>query len=303
MAVAGNEPRNALVIGPEQGHARFAILYDPFPERERAHGDPPRPQRLRCRVGAAAGIVGPTATMPVLSHMLLTARDGRLDLAATNLDLWLTSSCDAAGDGGIAVPGRKLMEIVRALAGDEVRLVLDEPGWLTIIAGPARFKIQGKPPGEFPSLPEVPWAATATAATCASSCRCGFSPARTPRSALSRPLPPRRLLYRRSPRLGAPQMLVEPPHDLDECVRFVRAADWRNASIVCPARNSPYNVNDGHSRPTERRHVGRHRAAARPAWQYCHIRLGFDAVCAGPVICHFRCAAWDLPRRTLALMR
>jgi DNA polymerase-3 subunit beta len=54
-------------------------------------------------------IVGPTATMPVLSHILLTARDGRLDLAATNLDLWLTSSCDAAaaGDGGIAVPGRK----------------------------------------------------------------------------------------------------------------------------------------------------------------------------------------------------
>jgi hypothetical protein len=158
MAVAGNEPRNALVIGPQQGHARFAILYDPFPERERAHGDPPRPQRLRCRVGAAAGIVGPTATMPVLSHMLLTARDGRLDLAATNLDLWLTSSCDAdaAGDGGIAVPGRKLMEIVRALAGDEVRLVLDEPAWLTILAGPARFKIQGKPPGEFPPLPEGP---------------------------------------------------------------------------------------------------------------------------------------------------
>jgi hypothetical protein len=139
------------------------------------------------------------------------------------------------------------MEIVRALAGDEVRLVLDEPAWLTILAGPARFKIQGKPPGEFPPLPEVPWAATATAATCASSCRCGFSPARTPRSSVSRPLPPRRLLYRRSPRLGAPQMLVEPPHDLDECIRFARAADWRNPSIVCPAWNSPYNVNDGHS--------------------------------------------------------
>ena len=42
-------------------------------------------------------------------------------------------------------------------------------------------------------------------------------------------------------------MLVEPPHDLDECVRFARAADWRNPSIVCPAWNSPYNVNDGHS--------------------------------------------------------
>jgi len=99
-------------------------------------------------------IVAPTATMPV-SHILFTARDGRLDLTATDLDLWLTSSCDAAGDDGIAVPGRKLMEIARALAGDEVLLVLDEPAWLTILVGPARFKIQGKPPGEFPALPEV----------------------------------------------------------------------------------------------------------------------------------------------------
>src|ERR1700704_4369894 len=125
MAVPSNEPRNALVIGPEQGHARFAILYDPFPERERAHGDPPRPQRLRCRVGAAAGHRRAHRHHAGAVPHPATPRDGRLDLAATNLDLWLTSSCDAAaaGDGGIAVPGRKLMEIVRALAGDEGRLV------------------------------------------------------------------------------------------------------------------------------------------------------------------------------------
>ena len=103
------------------------------------------------------GIVERKTTTPVLSHILLTARDGRLDLAATDLDVSLTSSCDAdaAGDGGIAVQARKLMEIVRALDGDEVRLVLDEPEWLTILAGPARFKIRGKVPGEFPAVPEV----------------------------------------------------------------------------------------------------------------------------------------------------
>jgi DNA polymerase-3 subunit beta len=103
------------------------------------------------------GIVERKTTIPVLSHILLTARDGRLDLAATDLDVSLTSSCeaDAGGEGGIAVQARKLMEIVRSLAGDEVRLVLDEPEWLTILGGTSRFKIQGKVPDEFPTLPEV----------------------------------------------------------------------------------------------------------------------------------------------------
>lgn len=103
------------------------------------------------------GIVERKTTIPVLSHILLTARNGRLELAATDLDVSLTSWCEAeaGGEGGIAVQARKLMEIVRALAGDEVRLVLDEPEWLTILAGTSRFKIQGKVPDEFPTLPEV----------------------------------------------------------------------------------------------------------------------------------------------------
>lgn len=103
------------------------------------------------------GIVERKTTIPVLSHILLSTRDGRLNLAATDLDVSLTSWCEAevGGEGGIAVQARKLMEIVRALDGDEVRLELDEPEWLTILGGSSRFKIQGKLPDEFPTLPEV----------------------------------------------------------------------------------------------------------------------------------------------------
>ena len=103
------------------------------------------------------GIVERKTTIPVLSHLLLTAREDKLHLAATDLDVSLTSWCEAetTGEGGVAVQARKLMEIVRALAGDEVRLVLDEPEWLTIYGGTSRFKIQGKVPDEFPTLPEV----------------------------------------------------------------------------------------------------------------------------------------------------
>jgi len=103
------------------------------------------------------GIVERKTTIPVLSHILLTAKEGRLHLAATDLDVSLTSSCPAeiSGDGGIAVQARKFMEIIRSLVGDEVHLVQEEPEWLTILAGSSRFKIQGKVPDEFPTLPEV----------------------------------------------------------------------------------------------------------------------------------------------------
>src|SRR3954454_15493302 len=83
------------------------------------------------------GIVERKTTIPVLSHLLLTAREDRLHLAATDLDVSLTSRCEAdvKDEGGIAVQAKKLTEIVRSLTADEVLLALDEPRILRIQAG------------------------------------------------------------------------------------------------------------------------------------------------------------------------
>jgi DNA polymerase-3 subunit beta len=93
----------------------------------------------------------------VLSHILLKGEGDRLQLAATDLDVSLTSWCAAevAREGGIAVQARKFMEIIRSLVGDEVRLEQEEPEWITIRAGKSRFKIHGMRPEDFPTLPEV----------------------------------------------------------------------------------------------------------------------------------------------------
>ncbi len=102
------------------------------------------------------GIVERKSTIPVLSHLLLTAREDRLHLAATDLDVSLTSWCQAevAQEGGIAVQARKFMEIIRSLVGDEVHLQLGDRD-LTIKAGSSRFKIHGLPSEDFPTLPDV----------------------------------------------------------------------------------------------------------------------------------------------------
>jgi DNA polymerase-3 subunit beta len=103
------------------------------------------------------GIVERRTTIPVLSHLLLTVRDEKLHLAATDLDVSLTSWCEATvkRDGGIAVQAKKFSEIIRALAADEVRLVQDDQQALTITGGSSRFKIHGLSPQDFPTLPEV----------------------------------------------------------------------------------------------------------------------------------------------------
>jgi len=103
------------------------------------------------------GIVERKTTIPVLSHILLRAEGDQLRLAATDLDVSLTSSvtADVVTDGAIAIPAKKFMEIIRSVVGDEVHLVEEEPQWLTIKAGRSRFKIHGMKPEDFPSLPAV----------------------------------------------------------------------------------------------------------------------------------------------------
>src|SRR5258708_27265855 len=116
------------------------------------------------------GIVERKTTIPVLSHLLLTARDSpdagggsMLHLAATDLDVSLTSRCEAEirEGGAIAVQAKKLIEIIRSLSASEVLLVQEEPRVLAIRAGSSRFKIHGLAADDFPTLPTVPASAGA----------------------------------------------------------------------------------------------------------------------------------------------
>lgn len=103
------------------------------------------------------GIVERRTTIPVLSHILLRAGDNRLEMAATDLEVSLTSWCAAEieGDGAIAIQAKKLLEIVRACDGDELTFESDDEGAISIRAGRSRFKIRGLPAEDFPTLPAI----------------------------------------------------------------------------------------------------------------------------------------------------
>ena len=103
------------------------------------------------------GIVERKSTIPVLSHLLLRAKDGRLQLSATDLDVSLTSWCEAdvKQEGALAVQARKFLEIVRAMVGDSVALTIEDEAQLRIVSGNSNFRIHGLTPDDFPSLPDV----------------------------------------------------------------------------------------------------------------------------------------------------
>ncbi len=115
-------------------------------------------RELLTELAAMRGIVESRSTIPVLSHLLLRVRESRLELAATDLDVSLTSSCATEGSsepGAVAVQARKLLEIVRALGDGPVDLSTGESNSLHMVAGSSRFRINGLSVEDFPTLVTV----------------------------------------------------------------------------------------------------------------------------------------------------
>src|SRR5262245_15299999 len=83
-------------------------------------------RRGLARVGRA---VAGSSTLPVLSHVLLASDAGRLTLAATNLEIGMSTWIGAKlmSEGAIAVPARLLIDIVNSLPNQVIDLSLDSP--------------------------------------------------------------------------------------------------------------------------------------------------------------------------------
>lgn len=106
------------------------------------------------------GVVEKKATIPILSNIVLDARKGRLELLATDLEVGIRTSCDAAvtKEGSATLSARRLFDIVRLLPDADVRLRVDDGKWVTITCQKARFRVVGLPREDFPELKEIDFA-------------------------------------------------------------------------------------------------------------------------------------------------
>jgi DNA polymerase III subunit beta len=112
------------------------------------------------------GVVERRQTMPVLANVLLSARDNRLAITGTDLEVELVAATKVGLEqpGDITVPGRKLLDIFRALP-DGVSVTLSTEGERILVrAGRSRFTLSTLPAAEFPVIEEINAAQTLTVA-------------------------------------------------------------------------------------------------------------------------------------------
>jgi len=116
-------------------------------------------QSSLARALRAVGRIVPTrATLSVLQAAVLAARDGRLTLRATDIELALTTSipADVAVPGETALPARLLAEYVTQLPTGPVRLTLEpERGRVRVTAARFVARVATLDPSEFPTFPAV----------------------------------------------------------------------------------------------------------------------------------------------------
>ena len=101
-------------------------------------------------------VVERRTTIPILSNVLLQAKNGALLLRATDLDLEITESvaADVGQAGATTLPAHTLYDIVRKLPeGGQVSLeTAGDSGQLLLRSGRSRFNLQSLPESDFPDL-------------------------------------------------------------------------------------------------------------------------------------------------------
>jgi DNA polymerase-3 subunit beta len=95
--------------------------------------------------------------MPILSNVLLVARNGQLAVTATDLEVELVAEAEVAVEAGgeITVSGRKLLDICRALPdGSDVDISVSGEK-LVVRSGRSKFSLATLPAAEFPTVEDI----------------------------------------------------------------------------------------------------------------------------------------------------
>jgi DNA polymerase III subunit beta len=112
---------------------------------------------LVSKLSIVSRAVSTRAATQALSGVLLTAKDGRVTLAATDLDLGLETTLEAEveSEGAVLLPGRLFAEVARSLADPTVEIESREAEHdVEIRSGGSSFHLRVLPVEDFPKLPQ-----------------------------------------------------------------------------------------------------------------------------------------------------
>ncbi|MGA1875066.1 MAG: DNA polymerase III subunit beta [bacterium] len=107
-------------------------------------------------VSLAQSVTITKGTMPILSHLLIEARDDRIYVFGTDLELGMKAEAKAhiVEEGSICLSAKMMADILRELPAEaEVHFSLEENNQVRITCGKICFHMVGLPPEEFPPFP------------------------------------------------------------------------------------------------------------------------------------------------------
>ncbi|HEY6643055.1 DNA polymerase III subunit beta [Povalibacter sp.] len=106
---------------------------------------------------AVIGVVERRQTMPILANVLITGRGDELSITATDLEVELVAKAKVSlqQGGEITVPGRKLLDIIRALPEQANVTFSVEGERATVKSGKSRFTLTTLPATDFPAIEDI----------------------------------------------------------------------------------------------------------------------------------------------------
>jgi DNA polymerase-3 subunit beta len=113
---------------------------------------------LAAALGVVARGLSTRSAVQVLTGILLLPEDGKLTLAATDMEVSLRASVpgDVQGDGAVVVPGRLLADLVKLLPADSVSISYEPAeGVLEVTSGSYVSKVNVFSAEDFPRLPSL----------------------------------------------------------------------------------------------------------------------------------------------------
>ena len=100
-------------------------------------------------------IVEKKNTLPILSNILIEAKDNNIVLSSTDMDISITEriDCNILENGSTTVNASTLFDIIRKLSDNkEIEIISNDSKILSIRSGSSRFSLGCLPKEDFPLI-------------------------------------------------------------------------------------------------------------------------------------------------------
>lgn len=106
----------------------------------------------------AGGAIGSNPVLPILEDFLFTISNNKLTIAATDLETSIITEIEVMSDadGVVAIPGKILLETLKALPQQPITFAVDEDTYsIEITSAFGKYRLAGENGSDFPSIPEA----------------------------------------------------------------------------------------------------------------------------------------------------